>query len=109
MCAIPKNDSFWTNLISFWPEEIIDKWKKVVSTKQKTKVCKNLITLSPNAHAYWAKALFALKPLSVAANGKSIDVQLFWLRPYKQQRFIPLITRPELPNDLKGLVDNVTL
>lgn len=109
MHAIPKSDSFWVNLTSFWPEEMINKWKKVVFTEQKTEVCENLITLSPNAHAYWTKALFALKPVSVAADEKSMDVQLFWLRPHKRLRSIPLMTRPELPDDLEGSVDNVKL
>jgi hypothetical protein len=88
---------------------MINKWKKVVFTKQKTEVCENLITLSPSAHAYWTKALFALKPLSVTADGKSMDVQLFWLRAYKRLQTIPLMTRPELPDGLKGSVGNVKL
>jgi hypothetical protein len=109
MRAIPKSDSFWVNLTLYWSEEMINKWKKAVFTKQKIEICENLITLSPNAHAYWTNALFALKPLSVAANGKSMDIQLFWLRPYKRLSSIPLKTRPELPDDLKGSVDNVKL
>jgi hypothetical protein len=62
MHVIPKSDSFWVNLALFWPEEMINKWKKVVFTKQRTEVCENLITLAPHAYAYWIKALFALKP-----------------------------------------------
>jgi hypothetical protein len=34
MHAIPKSDSFWVNLTSFWPEEMINKWKKVVFTEE---------------------------------------------------------------------------
>jgi hypothetical protein len=109
MRDIPKSDSFWVNLTSFWSKEMIDKWKKVVFTEQKTEICENLITLSPSAHAYWTKALFALKPLSVAADGKSMDIQLFWLCPYERLPSIPLTTRPELPDDLKGSVNNVKL
>jgi hypothetical protein len=109
MRTVPKNGSFWVNLSSFWPDEIINKWKEAVFTQQKTEVCENLITLSPNAHAYWTKALFALKPLDPATDGKSMDVQLFWLRPYKRQSLIRLVTRPELPNNLEGSVDNVKL
>ncbi|KAL2004736.1 hypothetical protein VTN00DRAFT_3264 [Thermoascus crustaceus] len=109
MNTIPETGSFWVNLRTFWPDEIINKWQKAVFTKKKTEVCENLIILSPSAHAYWTKALFALKPLDVAADGKSMDVQLFWLQPYKRLRFIPLVTRPELPDDLEGSVDNVKL
>jgi hypothetical protein len=38
-----------------------------------------------------------------------MDVQLFWLHPYKHLRSIPLMTRPELPDNLEGSVDNVKL
>jgi len=77
--------------------------------EQKTEVCENLVTLCPNAHAYWTKARFALKPLDVAADGKSMDVQLFWLRPYKRQRLISLKSRPKLPDDLEESAANMKL
>jgi hypothetical protein len=42
-------------------------------------VCQNLICLSPNAHAYWERAYFALKPIRLSDDKKRLDVQFFWL------------------------------
>lgn len=109
MNAVSQNSSFWSDLRTFWPQEKIDEWKSVVFTEQKTEILENLVTLSPNAHAYWTKALFALKPLNVADDGKSMDVQFFWLRPYIRLRSIRLTTRPEQPSDLKESINNIKL
>jgi len=109
MNSIPDDGSFWASLYAFWKKDRIDQWKKILFTKKKTEVCENLITLAPSVHKYWGAALFALKPLDVAADGKSMDLQFFWLRPYKRPTLVPLSIPPELPADLQGSVEDVKL
>ena len=92
MNSIPDDGSFWASLYAFWKKDRIDQWKKILFTKKKTEVCENLITLAPSVHKYWGAALFALKPLDVATDGKSMDLQFFWLRPYKRPTLISLST-----------------
>lgn len=62
--------------------------------------CKNLITLSPDVHSAWQKALFALKPISLSLDEKRLEVQLFWMPPYKHPR---LIDPRRVPHQMAGL------
>ena len=100
MSKILKDDFFWTYLNFFWFKDSVEKWKMAVFTEQKTEVCENLITLVPSVHGYWGAVLFALKPLNMILDEKSLDVQFFWLCQYKRRPLVLLITPPELPSDL---------
>lgn len=62
----------------FWEEKTI---QKVRSFLRDPESIENSILLSPNAHACWKKKLFALKPLSASDDGKTLQLQLFWLCP----------------------------
>ncbi|KAK2735044.1 hypothetical protein FQN55_002289 [Onygenales sp. PD_40] len=66
--------------------------KAAVFTENKTEVCHNLITLAPHVHACWERALFALKPLDIAEDQKTMR---------------PMATRPELPASLDGDMTNL--
>ncbi|KAK2747122.1 hypothetical protein FQN57_002379 [Myotisia sp. PD_48] len=41
----------------------------------------NLIALAPHVHVYWDRQLFAIEPLELAADKKSLTVRFCWLRP----------------------------
>src|SRR5947209_1019623 len=60
------------------------------------KRCFNLISLSPDAHSLWTRGLFALKPLKLSRNRKTLTVQFFWQLPsnYKINSRIDLLTEP---------------
>ncbi|KAK2801571.1 hypothetical protein FQN51_005278 [Onygenales sp. PD_10] len=83
--------------------------KAAVFTENKTEVCHNLITLAPHVHACWERALFALKPLDIAEDQKTMRVQFFWLRQYPRRPHQPMATRPELPASLDEDMKNLKL
>ncbi|EEP81424.1 predicted protein [Uncinocarpus reesii 1704] len=109
MSSLPRNDSFWGSLQVFWSEERIKQWKAAVFTERSTKACYNLITFDPLVHACWGRALFALKPLDVAEDQKSMQVQFFWLRNYPRRPAQSITSRPELPASLDGNLADLCL
>lgn len=56
-------------------------WKKDLFGRRGTEICENLVTMGPTVHAYWRAAFFALKPLELSEDKKSLKLQFFWLRP----------------------------
>ncbi|KAH8805662.1 hypothetical protein F5884DRAFT_755225 [Xylogone sp. PMI_703] len=87
-------NTYWSYLRMFWSAERVERWKKALLTEKRTEVCENLISMSPNAHAYWGRAYFALKPIKVSDDKKSMTVQFFWL----QKSQVPkLVTLGEVP------------
>ncbi|KAF2804494.1 uncharacterized protein BDZ99DRAFT_341644, partial [Mytilinidion resinicola] len=103
---------FWRVLEMFWSKERVDAWHSAVFPHG-TEVCQNLICLAPHAHAYWAQAYFALKPIRISEDKKCLEVQLFWLlqnarRPTVQVQTVPSLAALDLgPNSVK-LFDNQT-
>ncbi|GAD92980.1 predicted protein [Paecilomyces variotii No. 5] len=109
MNTLHRDQYFWFPLGMFWTEEQISRWKSAISTEQSTEVLPNLMSLCPNAHAYWDKTLLALKPLDVSQDGASMDVQFFWLRPCNRLPSVRLTTRPCLSDDSTSPINNVKL
>jgi len=58
--------------------------------------CFNLISLSVETHAMWNKGMFALKPLQLSSDRKTLTIQLFWPVPskYEIDSQIDLLTEP---------------
>jgi hypothetical protein len=56
------------------------------------------MTMCPNAHAYWGKAYFALKPITVSEDHKEMKVKFFWLRKHEGSKSVSLDDIPELPS-----------
>ncbi|KAH8812328.1 hypothetical protein F5884DRAFT_750637 [Xylogone sp. PMI_703] len=108
MYEYSEHDIFWATLQYFWSTERIARWKKALFTEARTEVCENLMTMCPNAHAYWGKSYFALKPLKVSEDNKEITVKFFWLRKHEGPNSIPVGDAPVLPANLHG-VNNVKL
>ncbi|KAF2191183.1 hypothetical protein K469DRAFT_720172, partial [Zopfia rhizophila CBS 207.26] len=65
-----------------------------------TEVCQNLVCLCPNAHAYWGKAYFALKPIRMSDDKKRLDVQFFWLSLNPHVPEVNVLQVPSLPANL---------
>ncbi|KIW25570.1 uncharacterized protein PV07_08736 [Cladophialophora immunda] len=78
--------SFWTMLRMFWSDERVDAWFNALFPHG-TETCQNLIGLCPNAHAYWGKAYFALKPIQMSDDKKRLDIEFHWLssNPYAER------------------------
>lgn len=61
-----------------------------------------MLCLAPTVHTYWGNARFALKPIYLAPDRKSLVVEFYWMPiPPRQPRTL-LMTRPELPSDLSS-------
>jgi hypothetical protein len=102
---------FWEQLSLFRDKDRIDKWKNTIFPDSQNpgigvERCFNLISLSPSAHDMWNKGLFALKPLKLSPDRKTLTVQFFWQVPgnYKFGSKVDLLT--ETPSS-EGL-DTVT-
>ncbi|KAJ9640455.1 hypothetical protein H2199_005994 [Coniosporium tulheliwenetii] len=54
----------------------------------------NLVTLELSNRNRWHKAHFALKPLSVSQDRKSLKVQLFWQADYDENEPVPADLKP---------------
>lgn len=108
MNTIPDDGLFWKHLSTFWSQEKIDTWKNAIFTENSTEIVENVVTLCPNAHVFWTNAVFALKPLDVSEDGKSMDVQFFWLRQYCRLPSTALTTPPQLPSN-EAPVNNIGL
>jgi hypothetical protein len=90
---------FWRILYSFWDHARVREFEARVLTKG-TEICGNYMCLDPTAHCYWDEARFALKPLTVDADKKSMEVQFFWMPRYKFKEKQDLLEVPNLPPDL---------
>src|ERR1700712_4204262 len=55
-----------------------------------------MICLCPNAHKYWEKAYFALKPIRISDDKKRLDVQLFWLSEQSYSSSVDLLRTPKI-------------
>ncbi|OCK86096.1 hypothetical protein K432DRAFT_421279 [Lepidopterella palustris CBS 459.81] len=91
--------SFWNILRLFWSDERVNGWYNAIFPLG-TEICYNLICLCPNAHRYWEKAYFALKPIRLSNDKKRLDVQFFWLPPRHHVYQVGILQRPSLPSAL---------
>lgn len=64
-----------------------------------TELCHNLITLSPDAPAFWDHFCFAVKLRQPSADGKTMETEFDWLPHPNTNRepYMSLLDRPEIP------------
>src|SRR5882762_8742931 len=60
--------TFWSLLQVFWSARRVQEWRDEIhrdpqNTETGTEGCFNLLCLNPNAHDWWNRGLFALKPV----------------------------------------------
>ncbi|KAH8810741.1 hypothetical protein F5884DRAFT_897299 [Xylogone sp. PMI_703] len=94
--------TFWNNLSLFWSQDRIARWKAAINAERHTETPQNLLTLCPNAHAYWDRAMFALQPLNVSNDGASLTVKFFWLHHNDIANTASVDAVPRLPDNLKS-------
>lgn len=78
--ALYQSAIFWETLSIFWEESKISQVRDYV-TQKSTETAENFLLLAPSAHAYWDEQLFALQPLSMSNDKKSLTIKFFWLCP----------------------------
>ena len=103
--AYGKRHSFWHMLKIFWPEDKVAAWEAELfqnGTHEKgLETASNLITLSKDAHDYWNKGVFALKPISVSDDKTTLTIQFFWQAKHQEtQPTMSLLTTPLSTKDL---------
>ena len=70
---------FWMRLCMFWPEERVNAWARAVYGPNGTETPTNFITLPSTVHKLWELSRFALKPVDLSSDMKTLRVQFFWL------------------------------
>lgn len=88
---------FWSILSVFWTEDRTNEWKRQILGDDGIEVCHNLLTLCPNAHRLWGRARFALQPLSMREDKKSLKIRFFWLQSRDFTKKMRITARPYLP------------
>jgi hypothetical protein len=101
--------NFWKMLQYFWSDGHIQEWRDAIFRAQNNphkgvETCCNLICLSRDAHAYWTKAYFALKPIQLSEDKKSLDVEFHWLPKYNNSP-TPVLDILTPPKSLSGRDD----
>ncbi|EEH17034.2 hypothetical protein PABG_07121 [Paracoccidioides brasiliensis Pb03] len=74
---------FWNLLDVFFEPDRLNRWRAEIfndpsNPDKSTDGCHNTICLSPTAHRLWAKAMFALRPVSLSDDRKELAVQFYW-------------------------------
>ncbi len=63
----------------------------------------NMITLTATAHDYWNKGYFALKPVSLSEDKKTLQIQFFWQRQHPNVK--PYMSLLEFPPSTRDISD----
>jgi len=89
---------FWNTLATFWPESQIAKWKDEVfpngDNEDGCETAANLIALEYSAQMLWNRGAFALKPISLSTDKKTLILEFHWQKPMKSGQSISLTTAP---------------
>jgi hypothetical protein len=100
--------NFWRLLGVFWTTDRVAEWKNKIFPNPNhpdtgIEACFNLISLCPDAHWYWNKGRFALKPLEISDDKKKLTVQFFWQPQYSHENKDPvdLLEEPLSSRDLR--------
>ena len=102
---------FWKMLRNFWTLEKIAVWQGLIfphgPEQDGMESAISLVCLAPHVHAYWNQGQFALKPISVSLDKKTLTVQFFWqVRQSLSLQKMNLTTIPLSTRDLDGYQNN---
>ncbi|GKZ19500.1 hypothetical protein AbraCBS73388_004306 [Aspergillus brasiliensis] len=93
----------WYSLQYFWSKEKVNAWREQVNGPNRTEVCSNLLCMTNLAQKLWKKARFALKPLCLSEDRKSLQVQFYWLPVYQYRARVSATEIPSrFPKHLSG-------
>jgi hypothetical protein len=99
---------FWKLLDCFFEPDRLNRWRSQIfkdpsDPTKATDGCHNLICLSPDAHALWARGMFALRPISLSNDRKELLVQFYWQPRPSHDRF-GSVNLVESPGSSEGLI-----
>ncbi|GLA04645.1 hypothetical protein AnigIFM60653_004704 [Aspergillus niger] len=98
-----EDQGFWSQLYRFWSKERVDAWIKQARALEGTGACSNLLCMTDMTHKLWKKARFALKPLSLSEDRRSLEVQFYWLPVCKYRSRVSATEVPSrFPRKLSG-------
>ncbi|OJJ44922.1 hypothetical protein ASPZODRAFT_144248 [Penicilliopsis zonata CBS 506.65] len=69
---------------------------------------RNEFCLAPTVHRYWGKARFALKPIEASEDGRSLNIQFYWLPIRNLGPRVNLLVRPSISGPVSAAGDKVT-
>ena len=116
--ARSRRDIVWTTLKLFWSEEKLKEWHEVIFSVEDNNVNltlpgrdnnpANLIALSRDAHNHWNNGRFALKPLDLSDDKKTLRIQFFWQKRHNAsyQGAMSLLDVPDSTEGLHSYNDN---
>ncbi|KAL3480836.1 hypothetical protein BJX99DRAFT_254167 [Aspergillus californicus] len=77
--------NFWDSLAFFWSEEQIRQWESKVLGPARTETLENVLCLAQTVHGLWGEGKFALKPISLSTDAKTLTVEFYWLDGYPHE------------------------
>lgn len=79
--------SFWDALHMFWSQDQIDTWKNEIfpngDSEEGFETPANFIAMLRPVHHLWNRGGFALKPISLSPNKKTLTSEFHWQKPMK--------------------------
>ncbi|RDW90655.1 uncharacterized protein DSM5745_02430 [Aspergillus mulundensis] len=92
---------FWDFLKLLWGYEAVKQWMSLASPADtKCQTCSNLVTMSSHVEQLWRRGRFALKPIKLSPDRKTLEARFFWLPKCKYSAEVPLTTAPVLPGSI---------
>jgi hypothetical protein len=85
----------------FWSGARVSAWSEQIFKKGNTEVCYNLMCLAPSVHKYWEKGYFALKPIKLSDDKKSLEIKFYWLK-IRNRGDTTILQRPILSGESKN-------
>jgi len=95
-------------LRQFWPSEKIKAWEKELFpdglSEDGNDATSNLICLTQTLHNWWNRGVFALKPIALSEDKRTLKIQFFWQREVlDKQPKMSLLTEPPSTQGLDGV------
>ncbi|PYI02620.1 hypothetical protein BO78DRAFT_287866, partial [Aspergillus sclerotiicarbonarius CBS 121057] len=87
-----EKSAFWGVLRNYWFKEMVNSWEAEVM--RTTEICSNLMSLVNIVHKLWEKARFALRPVGISEDRKTLTVQFFWLPTYRYRHKVSINSQP---------------
>ncbi|KAH8806054.1 hypothetical protein F5884DRAFT_836286 [Xylogone sp. PMI_703] len=87
----------------FWPQDTVKSWKAEIFNEDggpKGESSINLICLQPSLHRAWDNGRFALFPVSLSKDSKTLTLQFFWQPQHTGGEKVPPSTLPPETPDL---------
>jgi hypothetical protein len=93
----PAQLQFWETLKVFFNDAKVDSWRTAIYRADGTEDIQNLLSLNPTLHRQWEYFRFALQPIKLTNDGKTLLVRMFWTLNAPMTYQVPLVEEPSTP------------